>query len=78
MSDLKDIQGEILDLEGAAAALGVHSRTALEYFQTGQLKGRKVGHYWKTTKRAILNFVDGMDNTPAGQGKAGGASEGAE
>ncbi len=53
---------DILTAEEAAALLRVKADTILELLKTSELAGRKIAGEWRTTKRALLDFVDGMSS----------------
>jgi excisionase family DNA binding protein len=70
-SELPDpIQREILNLEEAAAYLGVSTKTFHKVLHEGEMPGRKVGREWKFSRRALekwigdsrsRDFLDGED-----------------
>lgn len=49
----------VLTLKGAAKMLGVTSDTVETLLESGQLSGRQIEGEWRTTRRAILFFIDG-------------------
>lgn len=58
-----------LTAETIAAELGIHVQTAQQFFRTGGLPGRKVGHRWTTTREAfdawmISGPIPGDDEHP--------------
>src|SRR5262249_17843971 len=48
---------EILDVRGAAEALGVSERLVLRLLRAGKLPGRKVGREWRILRSAILEWL---------------------
>jgi excisionase family DNA binding protein len=48
---------EILDVEGAAAALGVSRRLVLRLLRAGELPGKKVGREWRILRSAIVGWL---------------------
>lgn len=48
---------EILDVEGAAKALGVSRRLVLRLLRDGELPGRKVGREWRILRSAIVQWL---------------------
>ena len=62
---------EILNIDGAAALLGVSIKTFSKVLREGDVPGRKVGREWKFSRRALIdwigqsrsrNFLDQTDN----------------
>lgn len=53
---------EILDVEGAAEALGVSRRLVLRLLREGKLPGKKVGREWRILRSAIVQWL----KTPEG------------
>lgn len=51
---------EILTLEEAAAFLKVAPETLPDFFKTGDLAGRFIAGEWRTTRRAVVSFVEGI------------------
>lgn len=50
---------EILTLEEAAELLKIPQEKVLDLLMSADLQGRNIGGVWRTTKRAIVSFVDG-------------------
>lgn len=53
---------DILTADDAARLLRVAPDTVLALLKTSELAGRKIGGEWRTTKRALLDYVDGMSS----------------
>ncbi len=53
-----DTKAEILDVHGVAALLAVSTDTVYELLKSGQLPGRKVGRGWKTTRSAVMRWME--------------------
>ncbi len=51
---------EILTVEEAAVLLKIAPATVLELLMSSDLAGRNIGGEWRTTKRALIGFVDGI------------------
>lgn len=49
---------EILTLEEAAALLKIGPDVINDLFVCGEIPGRKIGGQWRTTKRALINYID--------------------
>jgi excisionase family DNA binding protein len=49
---------DILDVHGVAALLAVSTDTVYELLKSGQLPGRKVGRGWKTTRSAVMRWME--------------------
>ena len=47
----------IYTVDEAAQALRVSRGTVLRYIYAGQLKGAKIGKYWRITSQALNDFV---------------------
>jgi len=59
-SELPDpIQKEILNLDEAAAYLGVSTKTFQKVLHEGEMPGRKVGREWKFSRRALEAWIGG-------------------
>ncbi len=63
---------EILNIDGAAAFLGVSVKTFSKVLREGDVPGRKVGREWKFSRQALVDwvgsrtardFLDGSDDT---------------
>lgn len=71
---------EILNIDGAAALLGVSVKTFSKVLREGDVPGRKVGREWKFSRQALIdwignsrssNFLDHADqgSSPAASGR---------
>jgi excisionase family DNA binding protein len=49
---------EILNVHGIAALLAVSTDTVYELLQAGELPGRKVGREWRTTRNAVMRWLE--------------------
>jgi len=49
---------EVLDVHGMAALLGVSVDTVYDLLKSGELPGRKVGRTWRTTRSAVLRWME--------------------
>ncbi|HTE04683.1 MAG TPA: helix-turn-helix domain-containing protein [Planctomycetota bacterium] len=81
---------EILNIDGAAAFLGVSVKTFSKVLREGDVPGRKVGREWKFSRQALVDWVgsrtarDFLDDGEGGEdedgaeesGSPGGASRG--
>ncbi|MBM4015232.1 MAG: helix-turn-helix domain-containing protein [Planctomycetes bacterium] len=56
-SDLPDPQREILNLDEAAAYLGVSTKTFQKVLREGEMPGRKVGREWKFSRKALEAWI---------------------
>lgn len=54
------MEDEILTTNEAAALLKVTPEIVDELLCSSELAGRTVGGEWRTTKRALVSFVDGV------------------
>lgn len=54
------MEKEILTADEAAALLQVAPDTVIDLLKTSELAGRKVGGEWRTTRRALVHFIDGL------------------
>lgn len=50
---------EILNIDGAAAFLGVSVKTFSKVLREGDVPGRKVGREWKFSRQALIDWVGG-------------------
>lgn len=50
---------EILPLEGLAKALGLSSDDARMLLESGELPGRKIGDRWYTTRKQLVEYIEG-------------------
>jgi excisionase family DNA binding protein len=48
---------EILNIDGAAAFLGVSIKTFSKVLREGDVPGRKVGREWKFSRQALIDWV---------------------
>jgi excisionase family DNA binding protein len=48
---------EILNIDGAAAFLGVSVKTFSKVLREGDVPGRKVGREWKFSRRALVDWI---------------------
>ena len=48
---------EILNIDGAAALLGVSVKTFSKVLREGDVPGRKVGREWKFSRSALIDWV---------------------
>ena len=48
---------EILNIDGAAAFLGVSLKTFSKVLREGNVPGRKVGREWKFSRQALIEWV---------------------
>jgi len=59
-SELPDpMQMEILNVDQAAAYLGVSTKTFFKVLREGEMPGRKVGREWKFSRRALEAWIAG-------------------
>ncbi len=56
-SELPDPQREILNIDEAAAYLGVSTKTFQRVLRAGEMPGRKVGREWKFSRRALEGWI---------------------
>lgn len=54
------MDNEILTADEAAQLLQVTPETVVDLLKSSELPGRKVGGQWRTTKRALVHFIDGL------------------
>ena len=48
---------EILNIDGAAAFLGVSVKTFSKVLREGDVPGRKVGREWKFSRQALIDWI---------------------
>ncbi len=48
---------EILNIDGAAALLGVSVKTFSKVLRQGDVPGRKVGREWKFSRQALIDWI---------------------
>ena len=53
------MDSEILTIDEAAGLLKVAPEVVLNLLLTSELAGRNISGEWRTTKRALVSFVDG-------------------
>ena len=51
---------EILTIDEAAALLKVAPAIVADLLVSSELAGRHIGGEWRTTKRALISYVDGV------------------
>ena len=54
-----------LTLKEAADLLRVHENTLAKLLQDGRVRGVKIGREWRTSRRALEDFVDGQGSASA-------------
>jgi excisionase family DNA binding protein len=54
------VYDDILTVEEAAELLKVAPDIVLDLLMSSELPGRNIGGEWRTTKRALVSFVDGV------------------
>lgn len=54
------VSDEVLTIEEAAEALKVTADVVTGLLEDGDLPGRPIGGEWRTTKRALVSYVDGV------------------
>lgn len=54
---------EILTVDEAAGLLKIAPQQVLDLLMSADLAGRNIGGEWRTTKRALVTFVDGIGAT---------------
>lgn len=53
---------DILNIDGAAALLGVSVKTFSKVLREGDVPGRKVGREWKFSRQALINWIGGSQS----------------
>lgn len=53
------LNDDILTVEEAAEVLKIAPEKVLDLLMSADLAGRNIGGSWRTTRRALLSFVDG-------------------
>ena len=77
------MDNEILTVEEAAMMLKVDDQVVTDLLVSSELPGRHVGGAWRTTRRALVSYVDGVPLqvmccppgeccTPGSEGQASG------
>jgi excisionase family DNA binding protein len=51
---------EILTVDEAAAMLKVDATVVTDLLVSNELPGRHIGGQWRTTRRALVSYVDGV------------------
>jgi hypothetical protein len=59
VAELREIGGKLYSVEDVAAALGVTSRSILNYIKDGSLIARKIGGVWKVTADNYKRYIEG-------------------
>jgi hypothetical protein len=54
------MEDEILTIEEAAAMLKVEPAVVTDLLVSNELPGRHIGGAWRTTRRALVSYVDGV------------------
>ena len=71
---------EILNIDEAAALLGVSVKTFNKVLHTENIPARKIGREWKFSRRALIDWVGGGRSTDFyrenGEGKVGAEESG--
>jgi excisionase family DNA binding protein len=49
---------DVLDVHGIAALLGISVDTVYDLLKSGELPGRKVGRGWRTTRSAVMRWME--------------------
>ena len=62
---LRTMDDEILDVEGAAAMLGVSKTAVYGLLKKGELPGRKIGKEWRFTRKNLLAYVGDVETAPS-------------
>ena len=61
---IDDVSDKVLTLEEAAKFLKVAPEAIADLLESGELPGRQIAGKWRTTKRAVISFVDGVPLQP--------------
>lgn len=69
-----DIVSDVVTLQEAAAALGVHYMTAYRYVRLGQLPAHKAGGTWQVLRSDLQQLVD-ENAAPGGSGATAAAGD---
>jgi excisionase family DNA binding protein len=69
--------GDILNVQKAAALLTVSADTVYDLFKSGELPGRKVGRKWITTRAALMRWIEGSFATDAAERAIAGGDKAA-
>ena len=54
------MDNEILTVDEAAAMLKVSAQVVTDLLVSNELPGRHIGGSWRTTRRALVSYVDGV------------------
>lgn len=65
---------DILNIDGAAALLGVSVKTFSKVLREGDVPGRKVGREWKFSRQALINWIGGSRSRDFLDGAEGGGA----
>lgn len=52
---------EVYTVEQVAEKLSITVRTVYNYIKSGQLKGCKMGKYWRITEDQLRDFLKGLE-----------------
>ena len=53
---------KLYDSKDIAQMLKIKETTVRQYFNTGEIKGRKIGKKWIATEKNLLEFLEGEPN----------------
>ena len=59
---------EVLTIEEAAEFLKMTPKTIRKMLKEGTIPGSRVGKQWRTTRRALLDCIDGLGSDEGGRG----------
>jgi excisionase family DNA binding protein len=48
----------VLDVNGIAGLIGISADTVYDLLKSGELPGRKVGRTWRTTRSAVMRWME--------------------
>jgi excisionase family DNA binding protein len=68
---------DILDVRGIAALLSISTDTVYDLLASGELPGRKVGRKWRTTRNAVLRWLEQSMTTETAQRASRGGDDAA-
>jgi excisionase family DNA binding protein len=60
---------EVLTIEDAAELMKLAPKTIKKMMKEGTIPGRRIGRQWRTTKRALLDCIDGRGIDEGGTGE---------
>ena len=46
-----------LTAKDVATALGVHERTAIRLFRSGEIRAMRVGRLWRTSQKVLADYI---------------------